>query len=120
MLVEAISDTSKQTNIVGIGEAFITSFMFTWTDEAPPWSSSSVLDHGSLSPVFESRLGISEVALSDILEAFRLPENIKRIREAQDNSGNDMLKTMQIVFPLATVIQMEIMPKYGFTGDGDG
>lgn len=60
------------------------------------------------------------VALSDILEAFRLPENIKRIREAQDNSGNDMLKTMQIVFPLATVIQMEIMPKYGFTGDGDG
>ena len=60
------------------------------------------------------------MALADILEAFRLPENTKRMREAQESAGNDMLKTMQIVFPVATMIQMEIMPKYGFTGDGDG
>merc|ERR1712038_249493 len=27
---------------------------------------------------------------------------------------------MQIVFPLATQIQMAVIPKYGFPGDGEG
>jgi hypothetical protein len=31
-----------------------------------------------------------------------------------------MLRMMQIVFPLATQIQMEVIGKYGFPGDGDG
>jgi hypothetical protein len=60
------------------------------------------------------------VALADILEAFRLPENTQRMREARENAANDMLKTMQVVFPVATHIQMGILPKYGFPGDGDG
>ena len=43
-----------------------------------------------------------------------------RLEEARDNAGNDMLKTMQIVFPVATQIEMEVIEKYGFRGDGDG
>lgn len=42
------------------------------------------------------------------------------MEEASDSAGNDMLKMMQIVFPVATQIQMEVIQKYGFSGDGDG
>ncbi|VDI55600.1 protein C10-like [Mytilus galloprovincialis] len=59
-------------------------------------------------------------ALQDVLNAFRLPENAHRLNEAKDTAGNDMLRMMQIVFPLATQIQMEVIEKYGFPGDGDG
>uniref|UniRef100_A0A0L8HJE8 Protein C10 n=2 Tax=Octopus bimaculoides TaxID=37653 RepID=A0A0L8HJE8_OCTBM len=31
-----------------------------------------------------------------------------------------MLKTMQLVFPLATQIEMGIIEKYGFPGNGEG
>ncbi|XP_025113868.1 protein C10-like isoform X2 [Pomacea canaliculata] len=59
-------------------------------------------------------------ALSDVLEAFKLPENATRLNEAHDNAGNDMLKSMQIVFPVLAQIQMEVIHKYGFMADGDG
>ena len=60
------------------------------------------------------------VALQDILAAFRSPDNHVRLEEARDNAGNDMLKMMQVVFPVATQIQMDTIQKYGFSGDGDG
>ncbi len=60
------------------------------------------------------------VALADILDAFDLPENEKKIEEARDSAGNDMLKMMQIVFPITTQIQMSVIGKYGFPEDGDG
>lgn len=31
-----------------------------------------------------------------------------------------MLRTMQIVFPVATNIQMEVIERYGFPSDGEG
>ncbi len=60
------------------------------------------------------------VALVDILDAFDVAENAKKIEEARDSAGNDMLKMMQIVFPITTQIQMDIIGKYGFPPDGDG
>lgn len=42
------------------------------------------------------------------------------MEEARDNAGNDMLKMMQVVFPVATQIEMNVIQKYGFSGDGDG
>lgn len=60
------------------------------------------------------------VALEDILTAFTIPENELKIRSAREKAGNDMLKMMQIFFPVATQIQMEVIPKYGFPSDGDG
>ncbi|XP_064616063.1 protein C10-like [Liolophura sinensis] len=43
-----------------------------------------------------------------------------RMEEARDNAGNDMLKNMQIVFPVATQIETDVIEKYGFPRDGDG
>ena len=60
------------------------------------------------------------MALADILDAFDLPENERKIEEARDSAGNDMLKMMQIVFPITTQIQMNVIGKYGFPEDGDG
>ncbi|XP_077986549.1 protein C10-like [Glandiceps talaboti] len=58
--------------------------------------------------------------LRDVVAAFELPDNETRMEEAKDNAGNDMMKMMQIVFPVATQIQQEVIQKYGFTPDGDG
>lgn len=59
-------------------------------------------------------------ALRDILAAFEKGENARRLEEARERAGNDMLKTMQTVFPLLVQIQEEVIQKYGFTADGDG
>ncbi|KAI0229889.1 Protein C10 [Lamellibrachia satsuma] len=62
----------------------------------------------------------AKLALLDILNAFKVPENLVLLEEARERAGNDMLKTMQIVFPITTQIQMQIISKYGFPADGDG
>ncbi|XP_064487197.1 protein C10-like [Ornithodoros turicata] len=59
-------------------------------------------------------------ALEDILNAFDQPENYARLQEAKLAAGNDMLKHMQIVFPLVTQIEMEVIENYGFAPDGEG
>ncbi|KAL3182770.1 hypothetical protein MRX96_034414 [Rhipicephalus microplus] len=59
-------------------------------------------------------------ALEDILAAFDQPENFVRLQDAKDLAGNDMLKHMQIVFPLLTQIEMTVIESYGFTRDGEG
>lgn len=58
--------------------------------------------------------------LKDVLTAFDTAENMIRMDEAHDNAGNDMMKMMQVVFPVVTQIQQEVIHKYGFTADGDG
>ncbi|XP_037283742.2 protein C10 isoform X2 [Rhipicephalus microplus] len=58
-------------------------------------------------------------ALEDILAAFDQPENFVRLQDAKDLAGNDMLKHMQIVFPLLTQIEMTVIESYGFTRDGE-
>lgn len=62
----------------------------------------------------------AKAALKDILNAFTLPDNVTKLDEAKDNAGNDMLKYMQLVFPVATQIQLEVIQNYGFPGDGEG
>ena len=59
-------------------------------------------------------------ALTDILEAFKTAENFSRLEEARETAGNDMLRHMQVVFPIASQIQMDMIQKYGFPADGDG
>ena len=53
-------------------------------------------------------------ALTEIVECYKIPENESRLEEARDNAGNDMLKMMQIVFPLATQMQMKVIQRYAF------
>ena len=60
------------------------------------------------------------MALLDILTAFKTDQNERHIAEAKADAGTDMLKMMQLVFPITTQIQMEVIDKYGFPADGDG
>ncbi|XP_035217080.1 protein C10-like isoform X2 [Stegodyphus dumicola] len=62
----------------------------------------------------------AKAALKDIISAFSLPDNVTRLNEAKDNAGNDMLMYMQLVFPLATQIQQEVIQSYGFPADREG
>lgn len=59
-------------------------------------------------------------AMQDVLNAFEVAENKTRMEEVKDAAGNDMMKMMQIVFPVVTQIQQEVIAKYGFTTDGEG
>ena len=60
------------------------------------------------------------VALSDILEAFELPENAAHLSDLEEAAGSDMVKRMQLVFPAMAHMQMGVISKFGFPGDGDG
>ena len=59
-------------------------------------------------------------ALTDILEAFEKHEQAPKLEQAKKNCGNDMLKTMQYVFPILVQIQMDVIKKYGFSDDRKG
>lgn len=59
-------------------------------------------------------------ALTDVLVALNMPENLQKISAAKENSGNEMLKMMQFVFPIVTQIQMEVLRKYGFAEGREG
>ncbi|CAI9739119.1 Hypothetical predicted protein [Octopus vulgaris] len=61
-----------------------------------------------------------KVVLNEILDTLNKEENVAQLDEARESAGNDMLKTMQLVFPLATQIEMGIIEKYGFPGNGEG
>ncbi|XP_023218398.1 protein C10-like [Centruroides sculpturatus] len=77
----------------------------------------AAVSNGNLS---EFNVDKAKAALKDVLSAFSSPENVARLEEAKDNAGNDMLKHMQLVFPVATQIEMDVIQNYGFPGDGEG
>ncbi|XP_054711800.1 protein C10-like [Uloborus diversus] len=62
----------------------------------------------------------AKAALKDIIAALSLPDNLARLTEAKINAGNDMLLYMQLVFPLATQIQQEVIQDYGFPANREG
>ncbi|CAG5126224.1 unnamed protein product [Candidula unifasciata] len=59
-------------------------------------------------------------ALREILDTYNLPENAARLEDARISAGNDMLKSMQHVFPTATQMQVQVIQRYGFLPDGEG
>lgn len=65
-------------------------------------------------------LTAAKAALRDILDAFAVPENAQKLVEAKENSGNEMLKMMQFVFPIVTTIQIEVIKDYGFSEGREG
>ncbi|XP_041716014.2 protein C10 [Coregonus clupeaformis] len=54
------------------------------------------------------------VVLSEVIQAFSVPENSARVEEAQES------KMLQLVIPVATQIQQEVIKAYGFNNEGDG
>jgi len=43
-----------------------------------------------------------------------------KLADALTAAGNDMLKRMQLVYPILTKIQMDVVRAHGFTGDVEG
>ncbi|XP_043490380.1 protein C10 [Polistes fuscatus] len=62
----------------------------------------------------------AKAALTDILAALNAPQNIQKIAEVKENSGNEMLKMMQFVFPIVVQIQMDVIKNYGFLEGREG
>ena len=60
------------------------------------------------------------VAVTEILEAFRIPEHAQKLDEAKQQAGNNMIELMKIHFPLTAQIEIEVIKKYGFSPDGPG
>lgn len=63
---------------------------------------------------------IAKAVLTDILTALSTAENIQKLTEAKENSGNEMLKMMQFVFPIVVQIQMDVIKNYGFAEGREG
>ena len=45
-------------------------------------------------------------ALVELLNAFQSPANLPRLEAARCEAGNDMIRQMQLVFPVVTQIQV--------------
>lgn len=58
--------------------------------------------------------------LIDIIDSTKSSENSHKLQEALKLCGNDMLKRMQIVYPILVKIEIETIKKYGYTNDSDG
>lgn len=66
------------------------------------------------------RLFVFTVVLSEVIQAFSVPENAARMEEARESACNDMGKMLQLVLPVATQIQQEVIKAYGFNNEGEG
>lgn len=63
---------------------------------------------------------ISTEAVHEMIRTLKSPESVARLQSARESAGNDMLKNMQLVYPLTAQIQIELIPKYGFQADVQG
>lgn len=73
-----------------------------------------------LSTAAGHRLFSVAVVLSEVIQAFSVPENAARMEEARESACNDMGKMLQLVLPVATQIQQEVIKAYGFNNEGEG
>lgn len=64
--------------------------------------------------------GCARSVLEDIINAVNSSENLSKISSAKENAGNEMLKMMQLIFPLIVQIQMEVLKDYGFPEGREG
>ncbi|KAL4710828.1 hypothetical protein ACJJTC_016112 [Scirpophaga incertulas] len=58
--------------------------------------------------------------LTEVIDALDSPDYSTKLDEAKEAAGNEMLKMMQIVFPMVVQIQMEIIKRHGFGSGREG
>ncbi|CAH2038085.1 unnamed protein product, partial [Iphiclides podalirius] len=58
--------------------------------------------------------------LSEIIESLESPDYAPKLDEAKEAAGNEMLKMMQIVFPMVVQIEMETIKRHGFINSREG
>jgi len=62
----------------------------------------------------------ARAAIRDVTSAFNTPENLQKMIKARTEAGNDLMKMMQIVLPVAMQIQQAVITKYGFEANQQG
>lgn len=58
--------------------------------------------------------------LGKIIEELQTPEIAQKLEEARFNVGNEMLKMMQLVFPIVMQVQLEVIKEFGFSENREG
>ncbi|CAB3253979.1 unnamed protein product [Arctia plantaginis] len=58
--------------------------------------------------------------LTEVLDALESPDYASKLDEAKEAAGNEMLKMMQIVFPMVVQIEMETIKHHGFPNSREG
>uniref|UniRef100_A0A914WN20 Protein C10 n=1 Tax=Plectus sambesii TaxID=2011161 RepID=A0A914WN20_9BILA len=62
----------------------------------------------------------ARAVLLEILNGIRRAEKSREMMDAVQLSENDMLRRMQLVYPLLCKIQMDTIANYGFSADAVG
>lgn len=60
------------------------------------------------------------IILNRTIDELQSVENSKKIEEARDNVGNEMLKMMQHIFPIVMQVQMDVIKEFGYPEGRDG
>lgn len=60
------------------------------------------------------------IILNRTLDELQSPENSRKLEEAKDNVGNEMMKMMQFLFPVVMQIQMDVIKEFGFPEGREG
>ncbi|CAK1546922.1 unnamed protein product [Leptosia nina] len=58
--------------------------------------------------------------LSEVINTLESPDYASKLDEAKEAAGNEMLKMMQLVFPMVVQIEMETIKRHGFTSSREG
>lgn len=58
--------------------------------------------------------------LAEVIEALESADYAPKLDEAKEAAGNEMLKMMQIVFPMVVQIEMETIKRHGFSNSREG
>ncbi|XP_063917551.1 protein C10 [Zophobas morio] len=69
-------------------------------------------------PVLTSEMAIE--ILNKTLEELQTPQSVKKLEDAKDNVGNEMLKMMQFLFPIVMQVEMDVIKDFGFPSGREG
>lgn len=58
--------------------------------------------------------------LNEVIDSLESPDYAAKLDEAKEAAGNEMLKMMQLVFPMVVQIEMETIKRHGFSGSREG
>lgn len=60
------------------------------------------------------------IILNEVIDSLESPDYTLKLSEAKEAAGNEMLKMMQIVFPMVVQIEMEVIKRHGFSSNREG
>lgn len=58
--------------------------------------------------------------LTEVIDTLESSDYASKLDEAKEAAGNEMLKMMQIVFPMVVQIETEIIKRHGFNNSREG